>query len=46
MLKNGGRDVLKRVNRLEIGGFLRNKSALYREVFLFELKKVIAFAFI
>ena len=47
MLNNGGGDVLKGLNLLKIGEFLCNKSALYREAFfLFELKRVIAFAFI
>ena len=40
MLNNDGGDVLKGLNLLEIGEFLRNKSALYREAFfLFELQK-------
>ena len=39
MLNNGGGDVLKGLNLLEIGEFLRNKSALYRAFFLFELQK-------
>ena len=47
MLNNGGGDVLKGLNLLEIGEFLRNKSALYREAFFYlSYKKVIVFAFI